>query len=123
MRPMTSTSADFMSVPMANVRKISLPPAFALPIDFLHARQALQHPLLRLEQLGLDFLGRRAAPVGEDRDRRPLDIGKQLQEATASGLSAPNRHTSSTVTPIAIGFRIELAMMRTADSLMSLPTF
>ena len=32
MRPMTSTSADFMSVPIANVRKTWLPPEFALPL-------------------------------------------------------------------------------------------
>ena len=48
-------------------------------VDFLHAGQALQHLLLRLQQLRLDFLRRGAAPVREDRDRRPLDVGKQLQ--------------------------------------------
>ena len=32
MRPITSTSADFMSVPIANVRKTWLPPEFALPL-------------------------------------------------------------------------------------------
>ncbi len=43
-------------------------------VDFFHAGQALQHLLLRLEQLGLDFLGRGAAPVREDGDGRPLDV-------------------------------------------------
>jgi hypothetical protein len=32
MRPMTSTSADFMSVPIANVRNTWLPPELALPL-------------------------------------------------------------------------------------------
>ena len=45
-------------------------------VDFFHAGQALQHLLLRLEQLGLDFLRRGAAPVREDRDGRPLDVGE-----------------------------------------------
>jgi hypothetical protein len=48
-------------------------------VDFLNAGQALQYLLLRLQQLRLDFLGRGAAPVGEDGDRRPFDVGKQLQ--------------------------------------------
>jgi hypothetical protein len=48
-------------------------------VDFLHAGQALQHLLLRLEQLGLDFLRRGAAPVREDGDRRPFDVREKLQ--------------------------------------------
>jgi hypothetical protein len=48
-------------------------------VDFFNAGQALQHLLLRLQQLRLDFLGRGAAPVGDDPDRGPFDVGKQLQ--------------------------------------------
>ena len=52
-------------------------------LDLLDARQTLQHLFLRLEQLGLGFLGRSRSPAGEDRDVRPLDVGKQLQRQPA----------------------------------------
>jgi hypothetical protein len=61
-------------------------------VDFLNAREALQHLLLGLEQLGLDFLGRGAAPVREDRDLRTLDVGEELQRQVLQTERAEQAH-------------------------------
>ena len=47
-------------------------------IQRLHAAQARQRPLLRLDDFGFDLGGSRRAPAREDRDHRLVDVRKQL---------------------------------------------
>jgi hypothetical protein len=47
-------------------------------VERLHAAQALQRALLRLEDLGFDFFRRGCAPAGEDGYHRLFDIREQL---------------------------------------------
>ena len=47
-------------------------------VERLHAAQAGERPLLRLDDLGFDLGGRRRAPAREDRDDRLFDVREQL---------------------------------------------
>jgi hypothetical protein len=94
MRPMTSTSAAFMSVPIANVRKYVRCRRSWRCRDLLHAGQALQHLLLRLEQLASTSSGE--AP----RQLVKIEIvGARCRENSCKGscfrLSRPNREIST----------------------------
>jgi len=67
-----------MSVPIANVRLILLPPVFALPSISRH-RPSPAAPVPEAPQLRLGFFRRCGAPAGEDGNLGSVDVREQPQ--------------------------------------------
>lgn len=111
MRPMTSTSAAFMSVPIAKVSRIWLPPALALPwISSTPARPC------RTCSCGSS----NSASTSSGEAPRQVVLMERVGRSTSGNnckgscfkLNVPNGHTSTTVTATAIGLRIAPSMRR-----------
>ena len=113
MRPITSTSAAFMSVPIENVRLMKLPPEFALP-------SISSTPGRPCSTCSCGSSSCASASSGEAA-RQPVKIemfGRSMSGKSCSGsfirLIAPKRQISATVTATAIGLRMEAAISRMA---------
>ena len=110
-RPITSTSADCMSVPMAKVRLMKLPPELALPsISSTPGRPC------RTSSCGSSSS---ASVSSGDAARQPVKIeifGRSMSGKSCRGrrprLMDPNRQIRSTTTPTAIGLRIDALISR-----------
>jgi hypothetical protein len=113
MRPITSTRAAFMSVPIENVRLMKLPPEFALP-------SISSTPGSPCSTCSCGSRSCASASSGEAA-RQPVKIemfGRSMSGKSCSGslerLNAPNRQISATVTATAIGLRMDAAIRRIA---------
>jgi len=106
---MTSTSAFFMSVPIAKVRLMLLPPVPALP-------SSSSRPGRPCNTCSCGSSSSDSTSIGEAA-RQPVLIeicGRSMSGNSCSGnsrrLSRPNTHTINTVTPTATGLRSDVSI-------------
>ena len=85
--PITSTRADFMSVPMAKVRLTKAPPG-RRSLQLLETRRALQTRSCGSSSSASTSSGEGGAPLVCNGDLRSLDVRKQLQRQLAQAHQA-----------------------------------